>query len=36
MRRYKRKFLFEPLYLKDNLADQINRNNFKNSFKYVF
>ena len=33
---YKRNFLFELLYLKDNLADQINKNNFKTSFEHLF
>ena len=33
---YKRNVLFELLYSKDKLADQINKNNFKNSFEHVF
>ena len=31
----KRNVLFELLYLKDNLANQINKNNFNNSFEHV-
>ena len=31
---YKRNFLFELLYSKDNLADQINKNNFKKAFEH--
>ena len=31
-----RKVLYELLYLKDNLVDQIKKNNFKNSFEHVF
>ena len=33
---YKRNFWFELLYSKDNLADQINKNNFKNNFEHLF
>ena len=33
---YKRDFLFELLYSKDNLADDIKENNFKNSFEHFF
>ena len=33
---YKRNFLFELFYLKYNLADQINKNNYTNSFQPVF
>ena len=33
---YKRNVLFGLLYSKDNLADQVNKNNFKNSFEHVF
>ena len=33
---YKRNFLFELLYSKDNLADQINKNSCKNSLQHVF
>ena len=33
---YQRKVLFELLYSKDNLVDQIKKNNFKNSFQHVF
>ena len=37
IRRYKRNFLFEILYSKDNLADEIKKNNnCKNSFQSVF
>ena len=36
IRTYKRNFLFELRYSKDNLADQINKNNCKNNFKHVF
>ena len=31
----KRNSLFELLYLKDNLGDQINKNNFKTSFEHL-
>ena len=31
----KRNVLFELLYLKDNLANQIKKNNFNNSFEHV-
>ena len=31
----KRNVLFELLYLKDNLSDQIKKNTFKNSFEQV-
>ena len=31
---YKRKFWFELFYMKDNLGDQINKNNFKIIFSY--
>ena len=33
---YKRNFLFELLYSKDNLADQINKIDFKKTFEHVF
>ena len=33
---YKRNFLFELLYSKNNLAEQINKNNCNNSFQPVF
>ena len=32
---YKRNFLFELLLSKDNLVDQINKNNFNSSFQPV-
>ena len=35
IRPYKRKFLFELLYSKENLGDQINKNNSKNRSQHV-